>query len=60
MVVMAAASSLEQRLTRGAQLLFDMEQRGETGGDYDVWRERWESMLHQYELQHDRPLSPQM
>ncbi len=60
MVVMLQESSLEQRLTRGAQLLFDMEQRGETGRDYDVWKERWESMLRQYELQHDRSLSPQM
>lgn len=41
--------ALEDRLARGAELLFDMEQRGETGSDYTRWLEHYEMLLAQYE-----------
>jgi hypothetical protein len=41
--------ALEQRLHRGAQLLFDMEQRGETGSDYQRWLLGYVELLRQYE-----------
>ena len=44
-----AAEALEERLARGAELLFDMEQRGDTGADYARWLQRWVDLLEQYE-----------
>jgi hypothetical protein len=41
--------SLEERLTRGAELLFDMEQRGDTGPAYARWLQSWVELLQQYE-----------
>ncbi|HEX8918570.1 MAG TPA: hypothetical protein VF898_08710 [Chloroflexota bacterium] len=41
--------TLEARLSKGAELLFDMEQRGETGGEYARWLEYWMRLLEQYE-----------
>lgn len=40
---------LEERLTRGAELLFDMEQRGEQGEDYLRWLRHYEDLIVQYE-----------
>ncbi len=40
---------IEDRLARGAELLFDMEQRGDTGPDYVRWLEHWIDLLEQYE-----------
>lgn len=40
---------LEERLVRGADFLFDLEQRGETGPDYQRWLEGWIELLQQYE-----------
>ena len=48
-VMLEEAVQLELRLARGAELLFDMECRGETGTDYDRWLERWMALLLQYE-----------
>lgn len=39
---------LEMRLTRGAELLFDMEQRGDTGEEYGRWLRAWTELLEQY------------
>ncbi|HEX6506703.1 MAG TPA: hypothetical protein VF221_03635 [Chloroflexota bacterium] len=44
-----AASILEERLSRGSELLFDMERRGETGPDYDRYLAYFESLLEEYE-----------
>jgi hypothetical protein len=44
--------TLEQRLHRGAQLLFEMEQRGDTGTDYQRWLTGYTELLRQYELLH--------
>jgi hypothetical protein len=41
--------TLEERLARGATILFDMEQRGETGAQYSHWYERWAELLEEYE-----------
>lgn len=43
------AAALEDRLTRGLELLFDMEQRGEMDREYRVWLRRWLDILDQYE-----------
>ncbi|MBV9282860.1 MAG: hypothetical protein JOZ41_22525 [Chloroflexi bacterium] len=43
---------LEERLTRGAELLFDMEQRGDTGPEYGRWLRGWLDLLEQYEGQY--------
>lgn len=43
--------TLAERLMRGADLLFDMEQRGETGDEYRRWLERWMQLLAEYEAQ---------
>lgn len=40
---------LVERLRRGAELLFDMEQRGEMGADYRQWLQRWMDLLAEYE-----------
>lgn len=45
----AQTLALEERLTRGADLLFDMEQRGELGPEYQRWLRRWAELLDQYE-----------
>jgi hypothetical protein len=41
--------ALEERLTRGAELLFDMEQRGELGTDYERWLAHYVELLGQYQ-----------
>jgi hypothetical protein len=41
--------ALEERLTRGAAVLFDREQRGETGEEYDRWLRGWLDLLEEYE-----------
>ncbi len=41
--------TLEQRLQRGAQLLYEMEQRGDTGADYQRWLVGYVELLTQYE-----------
>lgn len=41
--------ALEERLSRGAELLFDMEQRGELGADYERWLARYVDLLGQYQ-----------
>jgi hypothetical protein len=45
----ALATLLEERLERGAAVLFDMEQRGDTGPEYQRWLETWLELLRQYE-----------
>lgn len=40
---------LEERLRRGADFLFSMEQRGDTGQQYAVWLQHWLELLGQYE-----------
>jgi hypothetical protein len=40
---------LEQRLQRGAELLFDMEQRGDLGEEYDRYFRHFEHLLAEYE-----------
>jgi hypothetical protein len=35
-----ATELLEERLARGADLLFEMERRGDTGPEYRRWTER--------------------
>ncbi len=42
-------SLLEQRLERGGELLFDMEQRGDTGPEYDRFLAHFLGLLAQYE-----------
>lgn len=41
--------TLEERLSNGAELLFDMEQRGEIGADYRRWMAAWTELLGEYE-----------
>lgn len=45
----APAQALERRLANGAQLLFDLEQRGETGAEYQSWLSGWTQLLREYE-----------
>ena len=40
---------LEQRLERGGELLFDMEQRGDTGPEYQRFLAHYLGLLAQYE-----------
>lgn len=40
---------LEQRLARGADLLFDMEQRGDTDSEYQRFLLHYEALLEEYE-----------
>jgi hypothetical protein len=40
---------LEERLSKGADLLFDMEQRGDTGFEYGRWMDAWADLLTEYE-----------
>jgi hypothetical protein len=39
---------LEERLSRGAELLFDMEQRGDLGADYERWLAHYTELLARY------------
>lgn len=41
--------TLEQRLHRGAQLLYEMEQRGDMGTEYQRWLVGYVDLLNQYE-----------
>lgn len=41
--------TLEERLSKGAELLFDMEQRGDTGTEYGRWMSAWSELLSEYE-----------
>jgi hypothetical protein len=43
-------SELVERLERGARLLFDLEERGERGAEYERWLTGWLRLLAQYEL----------
>jgi hypothetical protein len=45
------AAMLELRLDRGAELLFDMEQRGDMGADYDRFLSHFLDLLQDYEEQ---------
>ncbi len=47
--VETAADVLEMRLSKGADLLFDMEQRGDVGTEYDRYLRLWQDLLEQYE-----------
>jgi hypothetical protein len=40
---------LYERLHRGAEILFTMEQQGDMGPDYVRWLQRWTELLEQYE-----------
>lgn len=40
---------LEDRLSRGADLLFDMERRGEIEGEYERYLEHYTLLLREYE-----------
>lgn len=40
---------LVQRLERGGELLFDMEQRGDTGAEYDRFLAHFLGLLAEYE-----------
>jgi hypothetical protein len=42
-------TELVQRLERGARLLFDLEERGECGQEYERWLAGWLNLLAQYE-----------
>lgn len=42
---------LELRLARGAELLFDMEQRGDMGADYNRFLLHFLGLLEEYEQQ---------
>lgn len=48
-VTASRAGTLVERLARGAELLFDMEQRGETDGRYSRWLAAWLELLNEYE-----------
>lgn len=41
--------SVEERLARGAELLFDMERRGDVGPDYDRYLRYFMTLLDEYE-----------
>jgi hypothetical protein len=45
------ATTIEDRLQRGADLLFELEQRNETGPEYQRWLNGWLRLLQQYEEQ---------
>jgi hypothetical protein len=48
-VVDAPVDVLEERVRRGAALLFDMEQRGELSAEYHRWFAAWLHLLREYE-----------
>ena len=41
--------TLEERLNRGVEILFDMERRGEQSAEYDRYLQLWSALLSQYE-----------
>lgn len=49
LATMSPVEVLEERLTRGAELLFDLEQRGDLGMQYMQWLRHWEALLVEYE-----------
>jgi hypothetical protein len=55
-LIEAPAAQLERRLAHGAEVLFDMEQRGDTGADYARWLEAWTRLLEQYSALEDAEL----
>jgi hypothetical protein len=50
------AAALERRLAQGAAVLFDMEQRGDTGVEYAKWLNAWTDLLGQYAAVQDAEL----
>ena len=44
-----AVDMLEQRLRKGADLLFDMELRCEMADEYHRWLAHWSELLGEYE-----------
>jgi hypothetical protein len=48
-VLPSEVETLEDRLRRGIELLFDMERRGEHSGEYDRYLHLWFDLLHRYE-----------
>lgn len=50
--VETSRATLEERLARGVDLLFDMEQRGDFGLEYQRWLSRWIELLEEYEARH--------
>lgn len=52
MVVEAPTVDLEERLSRGVEFLFDMEQRGDLGPEYRRWLSAWLQLLDRYERQY--------
>ncbi len=40
---------LEERLSRGAEILFDMERRGECEGEYERYLDHYTLLLGEYE-----------
>jgi hypothetical protein len=49
--------TLEDRLRRGIELLFDMERRGEHSGEYDRYLHLWLDLLRRYEELHNGELT---
>jgi hypothetical protein len=45
----ARVDTLMERLVRGADVLFEMEQRGETDARYSRWLAGWLQLLAEYE-----------
>lgn len=43
------SAMLELRLERGSELLFDMEQRGDTGVEYQRFLMHFQGLLEEYE-----------
>lgn len=41
--------NLEERLVRGAAFLFDLEQKGDMGAEYERWLQHWIELLREYE-----------
>jgi hypothetical protein len=41
--------TLEERLNRGMEILFDMERRGERSAEYERYLHLWSDLLTQYE-----------
>lgn len=42
-------TELVERLERGSRFLFDLEERGEHGAQYERWLSGWLRLLAQYE-----------
>lgn len=45
-------SEIEERLYNGVQFLCELEQRGETVGEYERWLNHWIELLGRYEQLH--------